>query len=92
MVYAYVNRSVPDETTFAAYRERAGAALAKHGARVVISTPAQSVIEGNRDATGRGVILEFDTREAALGWINDPELASTHARRQGAGTSNIILM
>jgi|28_taG_2_1085356.scaffolds.fasta_scaffold00067_65 uncharacterized protein (DUF1330 family) len=92
MVYAYVNLSVTDETTFAAYRERAGAALAKHGARVVISTPAQSVIEGNRDATGRGVILEFDTREAALGWINDPDLQEVHALRRSSGNSAITLL
>ncbi len=92
MVYAYVNLSVTDEATFAAYREQAGAALAKHGARVVTSTPEQSVIEGSRDTTGRGVILEFETKDAALGWINDPELEEVHALRRASGNSAITLL
>ena len=50
------------------------------------------MIEGNRDATGRGVILEFDTREAALGWINDPDLQEVHALRRSSGNSAITLL
>lgn len=92
MVYAYVNLKIESPETFAAYREKAGAALAKHGVRVVTSSPNQEVIEGSRDETGVGVILEFSSKEAAFGWINDPELAAVHGLRQAAGQGAITLL
>ncbi|MDE4063568.1 DUF1330 domain-containing protein [Phaeobacter gallaeciensis] len=91
-VYAYVNLPITNPDSFAAYREKAGAALAKHGVRVVTSSPQQRVIEGSRDETGVGVILEFDSTEAALGWINDEELKEVHGLRQAAGNGAITLL
>ncbi|XHE55538.1 DUF1330 domain-containing protein [Phaeobacter sp. BS34] len=84
MAYVYVNLLLKDPDTMAAYREKAGAALQKHGAKVLVSTPTQTVIEGERDTTGIGVILQFASPEAAKGWINDPELQKVHALRQAA--------
>ncbi|MFV1570218.1 DUF1330 domain-containing protein [Phaeobacter sp. JH20_02] len=92
MAYVYVNLLLQDPETMAAYREKAGAALQKHGAKVLVSTPQQTVIEGTRDATGIGVILQFASPEAAKGWINDPELQDVHALRQAAGRSAITLL
>ncbi|AFO92243.1 DUF1330 domain-containing protein [Phaeobacter inhibens] len=92
MAYVYVNLLLKDPDTMAAYREKAGAALQKHGAKVLVSTPTQTVIEGERDTTGIGVILQFASPEAAKGWINDPELQEVHALRQAAGKSAITLL
>ncbi|UTS81372.1 DUF1330 domain-containing protein [Phaeobacter piscinae] len=92
MAYLYVNLLLKDPETMAAYREKAGAALQKHGAKVLVSTPQQTVIEGTRDATGIGVILEFANADAAKAWINDPDLQETHALRQRAGKSAITLL
>ena len=83
---------ITNPDSLAAYREKAGAALAKHGVRVVTSSPQQRVIEGSRDETGVGVILEFDSTEAALGWINDEELKEVHGLRQAAGNGAITLL
>ena len=38
------------------------------------------------------VILQFEDRDAALDWINDPEIAHVHQMRNDAGTSRIVLM
>lgn len=92
MVYAYVNLVVTNPDSMAAYRSKAGAALEKHGGKVLSASPNQTVIEGTRDETGLGVILEFATEAAAQAWINDPDLQGTHALRRGAGSSTITLL
>lgn len=92
MAYVYVNLVLQDAQTMAAYREKAGTALQKHGAKVLVSTPQQTVLEGSRDQTGIGVILEFASTEAAKAWISDPALQDTHALRQKAGQSAITLL
>ncbi|MFS4580626.1 DUF1330 domain-containing protein [Phaeobacter sp. C3_T13_0] len=92
MAYVYVNLILQDPQSMAAYREQAGAALQKHGATVLVSTPNQTVIEGERDPTGIGVILQFESSETAQAWIDDPELQETHALRRSAGKSAITLL
>lgn len=92
MAYVYVNLLVENPDTMAAYREKAGAALQKHGATVLVSAPSQTVIEGRRDETGIGVLLEFADVDAAKAWINDPELQETHALRRSVGKSAITLL
>jgi uncharacterized protein (DUF1330 family) len=92
MAYVYVNLVLKDAEKMAAYRQKAGAALAKHGAKPLVSSPQQTVIEGQRDETGIGVILEFPTVDAAQAWISDPDLAATHALRRAAGDCAITLL
>lgn len=92
MAYVYVNLVLEDPETMAAYREKAGAALQKHGAKPLVATPQQTVIEGTRDETGIGVILLFPDVAAAKAWIEDPELQETHALRRAAGQSAITLL
>lgn len=92
MVYAYANIIVTAPESLAAYKEKAGDALSKHGGRVVQATPQQTVLEGTRSEMGLGAILEFETADAAKAWINDPELSEVHALRRGAGKSTVTLM
>ena len=92
MAYVYVNLVLEDAEKMAAYRKNAGAAVKKHGAKVLVSAPSQTVIEGSRDETGIGVILEFASSEAAQAWINDPDLQETHGLRRAAGRSAITLL
>lgn len=92
MIYAYANIIVTAPVSLAAYRDKAADALAKHGGRVVQASPNQTILEGESGETGIGVILEFDSAEAAKSWINDPELADVHALRRGAGQSTITLL
>lgn len=92
MVYAVVNLTITDPKMFDAYRELAGAALAKHGAQVVRSTKDVVVLDGTPEVPTIAVILSFPDKDAALNWANDPEIAEVHALRRGAGTSNILLL
>lgn len=90
--YAFVTLTIDSPDTFAAYREQAGAALAKYQAKPFTMSRETQVIEGDGPAPDVTVVLEFPDRAHALGWINDPELAEIHALRQASGTSHIILL
>lgn len=90
--YAFVNLTITNPDSFAAYRERAGDALKKHGGVPLEVSKDPEVIEGTATAPTVAVILTFPDRAAAKAWINDPELAEVHALREGSGSSNIILM
>lgn len=90
--YAFVTLNINNPDSFAAYREQAGAALAKYQAKPFTMSREAQVIEGDGTAPDVSVMLEFPDRDHALGWINDPELAPVHALRQASGTSKIILL
>ncbi len=90
--YALVTVTVTNPDSFAAYREKTGDALKKHGGAPMEVSKESEVIEGEGTAPTVAVILTFPDRPAAKAWINDPELAEIHALRRGAGQSNIVLM
>lgn len=90
--YAFVNLTITNPDSFNAYRAQAGAALNKYGGAAMEVSKEAEVIEGGGAAPTVAVILTFPDRAAAKGWINDPDLASVHALREGSGTSQIILM
>lgn len=92
MIYATVSVTITNPDSMAKYREKAGDALKKHNATVVAVSPELTVLEGSPELPNVAVILGFENRDAALGWINDPDLAAVHALRQGAGKSEIILL
>lgn len=90
--YAYVNLTITNPDSFAAYQERAGDALKKYGGAPLEVSKETEVIEGTATAPTVAVILTFPDREAVKAWINDPELAEVHALREGSGTSTITLL
>lgn len=92
MIYAFVELTVTNPDSFAKYGEKAGEALAKYGAKPAAMSTEPTLLEGPGDAPGRAVLLSFPDRKAALGWINDPELADTHALRQASGQCRITLI
>jgi uncharacterized protein (DUF1330 family) len=92
VVYAYANIILSDADALNAYRAKAAEALAKHSGQVVQAAPQQTVLEGERDETGIGAILAFESAAGAKAWIRDPELAGVHALRRGAGRSTITLL
>lgn len=84
--------SLQDTAKFAAYREKAGAALAKHGGAVTAASPAPAAFDPGAPglpAPGLLAVLSFPDREAAEAWINDPELAGVHALRNASGPAQI---
>ncbi|MEM7444772.1 MAG: DUF1330 domain-containing protein [Pseudomonadota bacterium] len=77
-------KSVKDADTYAKYREVSGAALAKHGAKVVQASPNPTQLEGADNPLATVAIIEFPDADAAHAWYNDPDLADSHAmRREG---------
>ncbi|GFE51165.1 hypothetical protein So717_29180 [Roseobacter cerasinus] len=90
--YVYVTLDVTNTEKLAAYREKAGDALAKHGGRVLQASSSSTVLEGDRPAPGIAVVLEFDTRDAAENWRADPDLATVHQLRMQAGATSITLL
>lgn len=90
--YAVVTLTIKDPETLAAYREKAGTALAKYSAAPLAVSAESQVIEGDAPAPDVTVILTFPDKDHALGWINDPELAHVHQLRKDFGTSRIVLM
>lgn len=92
MIYAVVQLTITNEDTFAAYASQAGPALAKWQAKPVAMTTAPTRLEGDQPLPGRMVLLSFPDRDAALGWINDPEIAEIHALRRASGDCTITLV
>jgi uncharacterized protein (DUF1330 family) len=92
MIYAYASLTVTNPDALAAYREKAGAALAKHGGKVEIATAAARAIDGAPTIPDAVALLSFPDAKAALAWAHDPTLADVHALRRNAGVSDIILL
>lgn len=92
MIYAYAQLTITNPDSLTAYREKADAALARHGGQVLQGSGNLTALDGNPDMPNVAAILAFDTRDNALNWIKDPELADIHALRRGAGKSDIVLL
>lgn len=92
MIYAIVQLTVTDPDTFASYASQAGPALKKWGAEPVAMTTDPTRLDGDGPLPGRVVLLSFPDKDAALGWINDPEIADIHALRRASGDISTILI
>ena len=92
MIYAYVTMNISNQTSLGAYKEKAGAALSKHGGAVVAMARETTVLEGSIAQHDVTAILSFPDKTAALAWRQDPELAETHALREGSGDTAILLL
>ncbi len=92
MVYVTAQLNVENTEMLAEYRSKAGDAMAKHGGKPLVSAPSPKLLEGTGAAPDIAALLSFPDRDAALGWINDPELAPVHDLRKSAGASQILLL
>lgn len=92
MIHAVAKMTIKDPEMLAAYRAQAAQALSRHGGAVVTATPNPTMLEGDGPAPNMMALLSFPDRDAALSWINDPELAPVHAKRNAAGQSEILLI
>ncbi len=91
MIYVTAQLNIENRDTLDEYRSKAGPAMARHGGTVVASVPGPTLLEG-KDGPDIAALLSFPDRDAALAWINDPEIANVHALRQASGRSQILLM
>lgn len=92
MIYATIHMTITNKDSLMAYREKAGAALEKHGGKVEAASMEPTALDASLPLPTMAGVLSFPDRAAALAWINDPELADVHALRRGAGESTITLV
>jgi uncharacterized protein (DUF1330 family) len=92
MIYAYASLTITNPSALDAYREKAGAALARHGGKVEAATGAARAIDGSPSIPDAAALLSFPNSEAALAWVDDPDLAEVHNLRRSAGASDIVLL
>ena len=90
--YAFVTLDIRSPEHLAAYRERAGAALARHGGEVLQASREPAILEGDGHLPDMVAVLGFPDRDAALAWISDGDLADIHDLRRGSGESTILLL
>jgi uncharacterized protein (DUF1330 family) len=90
--HAIVTITLKNAEAMAAYREKAGAALAVHGGAVLQASTDLALLEGSGQTPDAVAVLTFPNRAAAQSWIDDPALASVHALRNQAADTMIILL
>lgn len=90
--YAIARLTVTNPDSLAAYRDKAGAALAKHGGAVVQASSDLVALEGDPTLPTAIALISFPDQAAALAWKNDPALADVHALRLNSGQTEIICM
>ena len=90
--HAFVTLSITSPDKLAAYRDKAGEALARHGGSVAQASKDLVLLEGGADLPDMAAVLTFPDQASARAWIDDPDLQDVHALRRGSGTSTIILL
>ena len=82
---------VTDPAGLAAYGAKAAATLAAYRPTPRVVTENVQNVEGDW-SPGRVVMLEFASREDALGWYNSPEYAEVRKLRFAASTNNVGIL
>jgi uncharacterized protein (DUF1330 family) len=80
-----------DQAKLIEYRERNTGVVAEHGGRFVARGGTQEVLEGEWNPL-RLVIIEFPDMEAARGWYESDAYAPLRELRQGASTTDIVVV
>ena len=89
--YAVALLDVRDPALYAEYARRATEIEARHGGRSLIAADAAEVVEGDWPS-GRVVVLEFPSMEAARAWYADPEYRELIPTRHRATDSRILFV
>lgn len=89
--YVIVQETVTDEPTFADYRSRVIPTLAPYQGRFVVRGGALSVLEGEWSHP-RLVILEFPSRDAAMGWYGSAEYQAILPLRLASCRGNLVVV
>jgi uncharacterized protein (DUF1330 family) len=93
-VPVYVIASVTeahDQDALAEYRRRNTESVAAHGGRFVVRGGPVEVLEGTWEPL-RIVVMEFPDTETARGWYESADYQAIAPIRQGASTTDIVLV
>lgn len=91
---AYVISEVEilDEGQADIYRPLASASIERYGGRYIVRGGAIELMEGERNATRRLVIVEFPSMQRAHEWYRSPEYAEALRVRAGALTRTLTFV
>jgi len=90
--YSVLDVTPTSEEWIPAYIPIANRLVAKHGGKYLTRTATHEQVEGEANATGLRVILEWPSKESALAFMKDEEYAfSLDARTQGSVSNHFLI-
>jgi uncharacterized protein (DUF1330 family) len=90
--YVISEVEVLDDKLIETYRTLAQATIERYGGRYIVRGGDVELIEGERNAARRFVIVEFPTMEAARRWYGSPEYAEALKVRAGVLTRTLVFV
>ncbi len=88
-VYALNLFDIADAAEYREYARRSVEAVRQHGGRVVALGGFGSNVVGELAARETLILVEWESRAAFQGYLDDPELADLHPHRE-AGSANYV--
>ena len=89
--YVFMDAEIIDTEAYAEFAGKSSAAVAAHGGRMLVRTSDIEAVQGDW-APKRLVVLEFDSLEAAKGYIASAEYAALNDLRRRATRANIVVV
>jgi uncharacterized protein (DUF1330 family) len=89
--YVIITEDIHDPEGMAAYSKESGPTLGRHQAGVLVATQEWELLEGSWHGQ-KTVVLEFESREAALAWYRSPEYQKAAQLRHASSTSNAVVL
>lgn len=80
--YVIATYNVIDKEMYGEYIKKTMPLVFKYGGMPIVADSKNEVAEG--EARGQVVIIKFESKEKAWGWINDPEYMEVKKLRQNA--------
>lgn len=75
-----------------AYLEVANKLVAKHGGKYLARTTSHEQLEGKKQEAGLRIVLEWESKEGAIAFMNDPEYTSHLKNRTDGSVSHHYLI
>jgi uncharacterized protein (DUF1330 family) len=89
--YVIYTADVTDPEQYELYKTQAAPVVAAHGGAYIARGGGTDVLEG-RSPSGRTVILEFPSMEAARTWYDSDEYQAARTLRVNAGTASAYIV
>jgi uncharacterized protein (DUF1330 family) len=90
--YVVVQADMKPGPELDAYRQQAGAAIAKYGGRFLVRGKEKLFTEGHLARPAKVIIMEFDSGETARRWYDSPEYAEALKLRDAAMVRELFVV
>ena len=87
--YLVANIRVTDQERFQQFSGMAGPAIKKYGGKVLVRGPVADRLEG--DVSGIVMIIEFETKEAAITFYHSEEYQAAKAIREECSDTDLMI-